>query len=416
MKFIVINTRCSVYNMLMKSIPNFYCFMILICLTCQNSFVLANQPDIPSDQAEQELIHIMDLIQEQKIDIALTKSNLLLKKYPNLKLLKAISADLLYSQFNNINKPFTTVDNPQNQINLLSEAKARINSIQASAQLHQDDIPEALKYIDNSTAYFFIIDYSKSRLYLFKNIANQLPELIVDHYVTMGENGFKKEISGDKKSPLGIYHVTSFLNDQELPELYGWGAFPINYPNAWDKINNRTGYGIWLHGVPRNTYSRPPQDSRGCLVISNDFLINLSSYLKVNTPVILTQAIKWLPKDEFKRKRNAYRKGINKWKKAWENKNLKQYLNFYSKSFTNGDKDYQSWKKHIQNSFSNTQQINMQIEQLTVFDYPGETDMLAVSFYQRFNDVNHISNGFKQQYWKKEADGNWRIIHEKLVN
>jgi murein L,D-transpeptidase YafK len=414
--FIVINIHFSVYNILMWSTLNIHCLILLFCQFCLNPFALANQNKIPIDQAEQELIQIMELIQEQKIDIALAKSNQLLAKYPNFKLLKALSADLLYSQFNQINQPFSTIKNPQNQTKLLSEAKARIESIQASGQLHQHHLPDLLKYIDNSTAYFFIIDYSKSRLYLFKNIANKLPELIVDHYVTMGENGFKKELSGDKKSPLGIYHVTSFLNDTELPELYGWGAFPINYPNAWDKRNKRTGYGIWLHGVPRNTYSRPPQDSRGCLVISNDFLINLSSYLKINTPVILTQSIKWIPKKKYQQKRSAYKKGIYKWKAAFENKNLEQYLKFYSKSFNNGKNNYQSWKEHIQQLFSNTQEVNIQTEQLTIFKYPGEMNMLAVSFYQRFNGINHINNGYKQQYWKKETDGNWRIIHENLVN
>jgi len=390
--------------------------MLLLCLSCLCTLTLANQTNFPSDHAEQELIQIMELIQEQKIDLALARSNQLLKQYPNFKLLKALSADLFYSQFNNINKPFTSVENPQRQSKLLSEAKARIGSIQASAKLHQHHLPKLLKYIDESTSYFFVIDYSKSRLYLFKNSPNKLPELIVDHYVTTGEKGYKKELSGDKKSPLGLYHVTSFINDKELPELYGWGAFPINYPNAWDKINNRTGYGIWLHGVPRDTYSRPPQDSRGCLVISNDFLVNLSGYLKINTPVILTQSIKWLPKNKFKQKRNAYRKGINKWKTAWESKNLGQYLKFYSKTFNNGKDNYQSWKKHIEELFSNTDKVKIQIEQLTVFDYPGETNMLAISFYQRFKDTNHIKNGFKHQYWKKEADGNWRIIHENVVN
>jgi len=307
-------------------------------------------------------------------------------------------------------------ENPQKQVKLLSEAKARINSIQASAQLHQNDMPELLKYIDATTAYFFVIDYSKSRLYLFKNTANKAPELIIDHYVTAGENGYKKELSGDKKSPLGVYHVTSFINDKDLPELYGWGAFPINYPNAWDKKNKRTGYGIWLHGVPRDTYSRPPQDSRGCLVISNDFLINLSAYLKINTPVILTRSINWLPKNNFKLNNYAFKKLIHDWKNARESKNLRKYLGFYSKSFRNNNTDAKSWEEYNRQIFSMSQQIDMQIEQLSIFSYPGEKDMLAVSFYQNFRDNNHFNNGFKQQYWKKEIDGQWRIIHEQINN
>src|SRR3546814_8483534 len=50
---------------------------------------------------------------------------------------------------------------------------------------------------------------------------------------------------------------------RKLPDFYGDGAYPLNYPNEWDKHEGRKGYGIWLHGTPSTTYSRPPRASDG---------------------------------------------------------------------------------------------------------------------------------------------------------
>jgi len=56
---------------------------------------------------------------------------------------------------------------------------------------------------------------------------------------------------------LGVYHVTGNLQKDYLVKtygnqstLYGDGAFPLNYPNDWDRRLRRNGHGIWLHGVP----------------------------------------------------------------------------------------------------------------------------------------------------------------------
>ena len=100
-------------------------------------------------------------------------------------------------------------------------------------------------------------------MFLYKN-QDGLPVYMDDFYVTIGKNGAGKIIEGDQKTPLGVYFVTRFIESGELPDLYGDGAFPINYPNIWDRRNGRTGTGIWLHGTPSTIFSRPPEDSDGC--------------------------------------------------------------------------------------------------------------------------------------------------------
>ncbi len=393
-------------------IQKFLVIIVMLSANCQASILKPTKITIQNDQAEQELIQILDLIQAQKTESALFKSNQLLEKFPNFKLLKAVQADLFYSQYNKLNEPLNLNKNQQHQKNFISEASARLDSISDSSIFHQQHIPNSVKLINHNISHFFVIDFSKSRLYLFKNRKNKAPELIIDHYLTIGEKGYNKQVSGDKKTPLGVYYVTSFIADKQLPELYGWGAFPINYPNAWDKIHHRTGSGIWLHGVPRNTYSRPPLDSKGCLVLSNNFLIDLAKYLKIKTPVILTQSINWVNKKNYMKNGAVYQQKLLSWKKAWQNKDIKKYLSFYSKKFNNGKKNYSAWAKHKRRIFAKAKKIDLKIEQLSIFAYPGEENLLSVSFYQRYQSGSYRSKGFKQQYWKQESDGQWRIIYE----
>ena len=102
---------------------------------------------------------------------------------------------------------------------------------------------------------------------LYEN-RNGEPHYVADYYVTIGKNGVDKFKEGDKKTPLGVYHVTDNLPRSKLADLYGSGAYPISYPNEFDKREGRGGKGIWLHGVPTDTYSRPPRASDGCIVLS----------------------------------------------------------------------------------------------------------------------------------------------------
>src|SRR6267378_925842 len=116
------------------------------------------------------------------------------------------------------------------------------------------------------------------------------PRFVADYYVSSGKNGPLKVREGDEKTPIGVYHVTASLPREELSDFYGSGAFPINYPNEWYRIQGRNGHGIWLHGTPSNTYSRPPRSSNGCVVLANSDLDALAGKLQIGvTPVIISE-------------------------------------------------------------------------------------------------------------------------------
>jgi len=71
--------------------------------------------------------------------------------------------------------------------------------------------------------------------------------------VSSGKNGPQKVREGDEKTPIGVYQHHRQPAPTKAADFYGSGAFPINYPNEWDRIQGRNGHGIWLHGTPSNT-------------------------------------------------------------------------------------------------------------------------------------------------------------------
>ena len=178
-----------------------------------------------------------------------------------------------------------------------------------------------------------VVDTQKSRLYLYQN-DNGTPRFVADYYISQGKLGAEKAREGDKKTPIGVYHVTSSLPRQKLTDFYGSGAFPINYPNEWDKRQGRNGHGIWLHGTPSDTFSRPPKASDGCVVLANQDLDSLAKSLQVGlTPVIISNSIEWLSLDDWQSERSSLLKNVEEWRQDWESRNVDSYARHYSHKF-----------------------------------------------------------------------------------
>ena len=132
-----------------------------------------------------------------------------------------------------------------------------------------------------------------------------------------------------------MYHVTASLPRNKLSDFYGSGAFPISYPNEWDRRHGRNGHGIWLHGTPSDTYSRAPRASNGCVVLANADLDAISKKLQVGlTPVIISEKVEWLSLDDWNAERNALNTEIERWRSDWESRDTDRYLSHYSKKFS----------------------------------------------------------------------------------
>lgn len=361
--------------------------------------------------SERVLIRALDEIRANQIDEAVVTLEYLLKFNPEFRLAQLIYADLLMARA----RPITDFGQPsfvsREQVEgMRKEALARWRHF--SLQPGADKLPAELVQLSPDQIYAVVVDLQASRLYLYENRDGQ-PELIESFYASIGKNGIGKDVEGDQKTPVGVYFVTGFIPASELPDLYGSGAFPIDYPNPWDQRHGRTGYGIWLHGTPSNTYSRPPLDSDGCVILSNGDLDRLRPYLEAGeTPVILAESVNWISRTELEQRRASYHVMLDQWRRDWESRDANAYLRHYSLEFEGQDMDYQAWSEHKQRVNETKEYINVGIDGISVFYYPGESDMLVISFEQDYDSNNFRGRTVKRQYWRKEADGEWRIVYE----
>jgi murein L,D-transpeptidase YafK len=232
---------------------------------------------------------------------------------------------------------------------------------------------------------------------------------------SIGLQGYGKTLEGDNKTPVGIYRITSHLTPEQLDDFYGHAAYPVNYPNAWDKMHNRTGFGIWLHAEPMGykEKTRPLLDSNGCIVLSNNDIDEIKQYIDVGyTYIVMTPKMKIAPVEQVQKLRKAIHKRLDNWQLSWETREPQPYLSFYSKNFSNLEKNWQEWVDYKTRINKLKQFIKIGVSDIGIYAYPGEENMLWVEFYQTYQSSNYLSKGWKRQLWKLESDNVWRIIYE----
>ncbi|MBI4005447.1 MAG: L,D-transpeptidase family protein [Gammaproteobacteria bacterium] len=364
---------------------------------------------------ETMLINALENIKDNQLNLALADLKHLVKVKPDFKLAQLIYADLLLARSRPIRDFGNYSELHHEYISALrDEARARWQHHLAPPD--EDKIPEFLVQLSNEQEYVITVDLHASRLYLFQNHKG-IPRLISDFYVSIGKNGIGKYEEGDQKTPIGVYFVEGFIDPDQLPDFYGDGAFPIDYPNVWDKRQNRTGYGIWLHGTPADTYSRPPRDSDGCVILSNQDLNTLSPYLQAGkTPVLLAQDIKWISVEEWQASQRDYMQFIEQWRSDWESRDVELYLRHYAKDYSGLGKDYKSWVEYKRHVTPSKSFIRVNISDTSMFLYPGEPGVLVVTFDQDYQSDNVHRRFVKRQYWRRDRDGKWKIVYEGSVS
>jgi murein L,D-transpeptidase YafK len=360
---------------------------------------------------EERLSAVFEAIEVNQHDVALKRVEALIRDHPNFRLAHLVRGDLLLARA----KPLQTFGNvaktvPQERIDdLREEALARLRAQRQRPA--EDRLPRLVLQLHSGQKNILLVDSRRSRLYLFTN-AEGRPRLVADYYVTLGKNGIEKTREGDQKTPIGVYHVTANLPRQKLTDFYGAGAFPINYPNEWDRRKGRNGHGIWLHGTPSSVYSRPPRASDGCIVLANPDLLKLGGYLQIGlTPVIIADEIEWSDAAAVEAERGSLAAAMEQWRADWESRDVARYLAHYSERFTSGKQGLAGWSDHKRSVNEGKKWVQVRLSRVSMFRYPREGDFVVVNFEQDYRS-NNLSNVIrKRQYWIKEAE-RWKILHE----
>ena len=379
--------------------------------------VPAPAKDSAATSPEALLYRTLNEVSHKRIDSAISEIDKVITAYPNFRLAHLIRGDLLLARA----RPLTTVGNaagaPRELLeDLRDEARARLARVHHQRPL--DLVPRYLVQMQPEQQHAIIVDTAKSTLYVFEN-RNGEPRYVADYYVSIGKKGYDKFREGDNKTPLGVYHVTGRLTRDRLnmtygrlAEQYGAGALPISYPNEWDRREGRNGFGIWLHGVPFDTYSRPPRASNGCVALTNEDYESIAKTVQIGlTPVIIANGVDWVAPGASRTLRAELGERLEGWRRDWESLDTDKYLRHYAGAFTSGKMDLAQWSEQKRSVNAGKSWIKLKLERVSVFLYPGREDLAVVTFDQDYSSSNLSNQMRKRQYWIRE-DGAWRILHE----
>ena len=369
----------------------------------------AGAAEVSPVHPEKQLLAALNDMQAGRLDVALSSLDQLVRERPTFRLAQLFYSQLLSSRAGGGSVAMDS-DNPE-FVELIEEARLRLQ--RWSDEIPDDAVPSNILQLSAQHKYAILVDLQRARLYLIENQGGE-PKVIRHFYAAMGKLGAGKEVSGDQRTPIGVYHVTDWLPGEGLPDLYGAGAFPVNYPNAWDHRLGRTGSGIWLHGVPSDTYTRAPLSSQGCVTMANDDLMWLKPYIKTgSTPVILARSVEWVDQQQARAERDALLAKIEDWRSRWAALDTDAYLAYYDDEFTSGGMSLISFAAHKRRVNSAKKYVKVQLKNLDLFRYPDQDDLVLAQFTQDYRSDNYTSRSQKQQFWRQAQDGDWRILLEQ---
>ena len=382
---------------------------VLIAL-CAGAAAAQGPPPRQADDVETALMGIFKAIEANRLNEAFARTEALIAVRPNYRLAHLIKGDLLLARGRAIRTMGAAPNaSPDRLRDLREEALQRIAAYRQRPP--KDAIPRYLLQLRPDQKNAVVVDTMKSRLYVYEN-DNGKPRFVADYYITHGKNGADKLREGDQKTPLGVYHVTASLPKTKLADLYGDGAFPINYPNDWDRRNGRGGSGIWLHGTPSNTFARAPRASDGCVVLSNPDLRSVASLIQVGlTPVIISDKVEWLSLDDWNSERRALQAAIEKWRRDWEARDHDAYIGHYARNFEGDGMSLRKWSERKRAVNAGKAWIKLALNNISMLRYPGRDEMVVVTFDQDYKSSNLSNLMKKHMYWVKDG-GKWKIIDE----
>ena len=177
----------------------------------------------------------------------------------------------------------------------------------------------------------------------------------------------------------------------------------------------RSGYGIWLHGVPSDTYARAPRASDGCVALANADIAELAKRVQVGvTPVIIADQIEWTTPAARSDERKAFMDQLEAWRRDWESRDAGRYLAHYARDFRSDGMDIAAWSTHKRRVNASKRWIKVSLDNVSVLRNPGQKALMVVSFDQDYRSSNLEQRTRKRQYWTVEG-GRWRIAYEAPV-
>ncbi|MDD5775910.1 MAG: L,D-transpeptidase family protein [Candidatus Omnitrophica bacterium] len=289
--------------------------------------------------------------------------------------------------------------------------------IPAGLTLAADEVPYPL-VLAEAGEYLLVTEKDQRTLHLFRYLEGRFT-LLKSYPCIVGANNLDKKKEGDLATPVGNYFSLRYIPGQKLPEKYGHGAFVLNYPNFMDRKVRKEGTGIWLHGhtPAKNLGDQELQNTRGCIVVDNDVLKELSERLKASgTPMIIVSRLKLIKRITQQQRAEELTAFMKSWSKAWESGNINKFMSHYASDFINSEgMGYQSLKRQKEKVNRGKKFIHVAVENPAMLLSQEDGGQIAVvRFTQRYRSSNFTSDSRKLFYLKR-GEARWRVIGESRL-
>ncbi len=288
---------------------------------------------------------------------------------------------------------------------------AALQVLSAAELRAESRLPSALLQIPESVTTVFVAETSTAEFHRFDRVGDKLAHSHT-YYMSIGKAGPGKKRAGDKGTPLGAYFITEQLDTSRLHEKYGVTAFPLDYPNAWDRLASRTGDGIWLHGVDPNGGRRPELDTDGCIALPNEDLLTLVPQVEEHvTPVLVTETVQWQDEVVNNTLQSELHKQLAVWAGGYHGNSF-AFLSLYDDEFQRWGLDKSTWHSLLVQTAASNPVEQAEISDVLLLRYPGEEGLILSRFQllQTVNGMSVVTN--KRLYWRRDGAGAFKIVAE----
>ena len=259
---------------------------------------------------------------------------------------------------------------------------------------------------EKRTQYAVVVEKSTQQLFLYA-YDGTFREVFRFNSST-GENHGPKTLNGDQKTPEGVYFFIDEYEDRYLSEIYGTRAFPLDYPNLRDKIAEKTGSAIWLHGTDKPL---KPYNSNGCIALANKDIDQLAAYIRLNeTPIIIVETLKSSSLEASATVLDQIQTSLELWKHALSKGSYHDFLALYSDGYLPNISWWPQWYKLRKEQQANNQNLVIRQESLMVFRHEDVYTLLFDLYIRLSSDERFVAR--KKLFYQIENNAP-RIIGEE---
>jgi hypothetical protein len=149
------------------------------------------------------------------------------------------------------------------------------------------------------------------------------------------------------------------------------------------------------------------------VVLTNPDLKELSASVEIgNTPVIISDDVKFVSKAKWQAERTNANQMLEAWRQDLVSADPERLRRHYSRSFkAPRAQDLNGWLQKVHQSLVGAGKLDVELQDVSLFRYPDEKELIVATFTQEATIGKSRHAVRKRQYWAKEGS-QWKIVSE----